>query len=121
MTAFPEASPVARGHNFGQPVIDTDIHCTPPNVQALFPYLSAHWREYISTSAFKGPTDTAYPGGAPTTALPGTRPESGPPGSSLALVREQVLDAWNVEVGILNNSYAVESLHNPDTAAAMSA
>jgi len=36
-------------------------------------------------------------------------------------VREQVLDAWNVEAGILNCAYAVESLHNPDTAAAMSA
>jgi hypothetical protein len=40
-----------------------------PSAQALFPYLSAHWREYISTSAFKGPIDTPYPGGAPTSAL----------------------------------------------------
>jgi uncharacterized protein len=111
-----------RGIDLGQPVIDVDIHCNVPSAQALFPHLSAHWREYLTYSAFKGPTDTAYPGGAPTTALPGTRPdEGGPPGSSLALVREQVLDAWNVEVGILNCSYAVESLHNPDTAATMAA
>ena len=113
------AALAARGMDLGQPVIDVDIHCNVPSAQALFPYLSAHWREYMTYSAFKGPTDTPYPGGAPTTALPGTRPENGPPGSSLALVREQVLDAWNVEVGILNCSYAVESLHNPDTAAAM--
>ena len=110
-----------RGIDLGQPVIDVDIHCNVPSAQALFPYLSAHWREYVTYSAFKGPADTAYPGGAPTTALPGTRPEGGPPGSSLALVREQVLDPWNVEIGILNCSYAVESLHNPDTAAAMAA
>ncbi len=110
-----------RGIDLGQPVIDVDIHCNVPSAQALFPYLSAHWREYVTYSAFKGPTDTAYPGGAPTTALPGTRPESGPPGSSLAMVQEQVLDAWNTEIGILNCTYAVESLHNPDTAAAMSA
>src|SRR5205085_6534120 len=104
------------------PVIDTDIHVNIPNVQALFPYLSAHWQEYIKYSAFKGPTDTAYPRGAPTTALPGTSgPEGEPAGSSLAMVRQQVLDAWNVEYGILNCSYGVESLHNPDTAAAMSA
>ena len=30
-----------------------------------------------------------------------------------------MLDPWDVEVGILNCAYAVDSLHNPDTAAAM--
>jgi predicted TIM-barrel fold metal-dependent hydrolase len=113
-------APAVRGHDFGQPVIDTDIHCTVPSAKALFPYLSAHWREYITTSAFKGPTDTAYPAGAPTSALAGTRPpEGGPPGSSLQLIREQVLDAWNVEIGILNPSYSVDGITAPDTAAAM--
>ena len=47
MTVHPVAPPFVQGFDFGQPVIDTDIHCTPPSVQALFPYLSAHWREYI--------------------------------------------------------------------------
>ena len=120
MTVQPVTPPVVRGYNFGQPVIDADIHCTVPSAQALFPYLSAHWREYISTSAFKGPVDTPYPGGAPTSALAGTRPpEGGPPGSSLALIREQVLDAWNVELGILNCFYSVDSIAAPDTAAAI--
>jgi hypothetical protein len=120
VTVQPVAPPVARGLDFGQPVIDTDIHCVVPSAQALFPYLSAHWREYISTSAFKGPTDTPYPPGAPTSALAGTRPpEGGPPGSSLQLIREQVLDAWNVEIGILNCFYSVDSINAPDTAAAM--
>ncbi|MCC7369561.1 MAG: amidohydrolase [Chloroflexi bacterium] len=109
-----------RGMDLGQPVIDTDIHCNVPNVRALFPYLSEHWREYITYSAFKGPVDTAYPRGAATSSLPGTSgPDGEAPGTSLKLVREQVLDPWNVELGILNCTYAVESLHNPDTAAAM--
>ncbi len=104
----------------GQPVIDCDIHNVVPSIQALFPYLSDHWREYASTTAFRGPTDTAYPKGAPTSAVPGSAPPDGaPPGSSLALVREQVLDAWGAEFGILNCDHAVDSLHNPDTAAAM--
>lgn len=102
------------------PIVDCDLHNTIPSAEALFPYLSAHWRETISQSAFKGPVDTAYPPAAPTSARPGTAPpEGGPPGSSLALLREQALDAWNVEIGILNCTYAVESLHNPDAAAAM--
>jgi predicted TIM-barrel fold metal-dependent hydrolase len=106
--------------NRGPAVIDCDIHNAVPSAQALFPYLSDYWREYITESSFKGPIDTAYPKGAPTSACPGSRPPNGdPPGSSLDLVREQALDAWGVEYGILNCAYAVDSLHNPDTAAAM--
>ena len=105
-----------------QPVVDCDIHATVPTVEALFPYLSEHWREYIRTSAFKGPTDTAYPPHAPTSVAPGTPLSDGNrPGSSLAQIQEQVLDPWGVEVGILNCAYSIDGLHNPDTAAAMAA
>ena len=117
---YPVAPPVPGGLDFGQPVIDTDIHCNVPSPRALFPYLTAHWQEYITTSAFKGPTDNSYPLGAPTSALDGTRPpEGGPPASTLQLIQEQVLDPWNVEIGILNCSYSVDSINAPDTAAAM--
>jgi len=100
----------------GQAVIDCDIHTAIPNAETLFPYLSDHWREYIRTSAFKGAVDTAYPANAPTTRGPS---RNGPP--DLEAVRREVLDPWSVERGILNCSYAVDSLHNPDTAAAMAA
>ncbi len=101
-------------------VIDCDIHNTIPSIQALFPYLSDHWREYISQSAFKGPGDATYPSGVPTSARPEAIPGDGrPAGSDLMLLREQALDPWGVDIGILNCSYEVESIHNPDTAAAM--
>lgn len=100
-------------------VIDCDIHNTVPAIQALFPYLSDHWREYITQSAFRGPGDSAYPSGAPTSARVGTNPNGGPPGSDLSLLRQQVLDPWDVAIGILTCSYAIESIHNPDAAAAM--
>ena len=103
----------------GLPVIDCDIHNAVPSVQALFPYLDDHWREYISTSAFKGPVDTAYPPRAPTSCRPDFRPPKGPPGSDLELLRQHTLDAWGAEYGILNCAYAVESIHNPDAAVAM--
>jgi predicted TIM-barrel fold metal-dependent hydrolase len=98
----------------GEPCIDADLHAFVPSVDALLPYLSDHWREYIRTSAFKGVVDTAYPPKAPTTLAP-----DAPAPSSLHVVQEQVLDPWNVEVGIVNCAYSVDSLHNPDTAAAM--
>jgi predicted TIM-barrel fold metal-dependent hydrolase len=114
-----EATAIAWGEvQTGRAVIDCDIHNAVPSVEALFPWLSDHWREYISQSGFKGPVDTAYPK-APTSARPGTSPAAGPPGSDLRLVREQALDAWGAEVGILNCAYAVESVHNPDADVAL--
>jgi uncharacterized protein len=98
----------------GEAVIDADIHAVVPNVEALFPYLSDHWREYIRTSAFKGAVDTAYPPRAPTT----LRPDATSP-ISVDIVQQQVLDPWNTEIGILNCAYGIDGLHNPDTAAAM--
>jgi predicted TIM-barrel fold metal-dependent hydrolase len=102
------------------PVIDCDIHNVVPSVEALFPYLPAHWREHISNTLFKGPTETSYPRRAPTSARPGSIPEDGrPAGSDLGLLRRQVLDPLGVEVGLLCCTYAIDSLHNPDAAVAL--
>jgi predicted TIM-barrel fold metal-dependent hydrolase len=103
----------------GPDVIDCDIHCAVPDVEVLFPYLPAFWREYIAQSAFKGPEADPYPAGAPTSAWPQTRLPGGPAGSDLALMREQALDAPGATHGILQCSYAIESIHNPDAAAAL--
>jgi predicted TIM-barrel fold metal-dependent hydrolase len=103
-------------------VIDCDVHNVVPSIEALVPYLSDFWREYVRQSAFRGPADTAHPAGTPTSTRPGSKPASGgPPGSDLALLREQVLDPWDVEYAILNCAFAADSIHNPDSAAAMSA
>jgi predicted TIM-barrel fold metal-dependent hydrolase len=103
--------------HLGQSVIDCDIHATVPAVETLFPYLTEYWREYIQTSAFKGPVDTAYPPGAPTTVAPGTNGGA----ANVEQIREHVLDPWAAEIGILNCAYPVDSLHHPDTAAVMAA
>lgn len=101
-------------------VIDCDVHAEVPGVEALFPYLPGYWVEHVRQSVFKGPTDTSYPKNAPVTARPGSAPAKGPAGSSLALLREQVLDPLGVDRAILNCTYAVDSLHNPDAAVAFS-
>lgn len=104
------------------PVIDCDIHCTVPSVEALFPYLSDHWREYCSQSAFRGPVDTIYPTGAPTSVRPDYQLADGKPaGSNVDLLRQHTLDSWQADFGILNCLYGVDSVHNPDTAAALAA
>ena len=103
----------------GQPVVDCDLHNTVPSLRALYPYLEEHWVAYCSESGFDGPGSNDYPGGATSSAIPGSKPDSGPPGSNLELLQAQVLDPWQVEVGILTCSYQVQSLHNEDLAAAL--
>jgi predicted TIM-barrel fold metal-dependent hydrolase len=104
----------------GMAVIDCDVHVAPAAPEALFPYLPAYWREVLSTTQFRGPTDTAYPPGAATSMRPELLEEAGaPPGSSLGQVQRQLLDPWDVEAALLVPVYAVESVHNPDAAAAL--
>jgi uncharacterized protein len=116
MTATHDASRLARLVAGG--VIDADLNLVVPSPDALLPYLSDYWREQAAQTAFKGPVDVVYPAGFDTTARPGSKPASGPAGSDLALLREQALDPWNTQVGILTCAYAIESIHNPDGAAA---
>ena len=101
-------------------LVDCDLHNEVPSIQALFPYLPAYWVEHITNTLFKGPTESYYPLNAPLAARPGSRPaDDAPAGSSLAILREQVLDRPGLQYGILNCLYAVDSLHNPDAAAAL--
>jgi uncharacterized protein len=102
-----------------QGVIDCDIHCVVPSVDVLLPYLPAYWQEQIAISGFKGPVDEAYPASAATSVRPGAALPDGTAGSSLALLRTQVLEPWRVEWGVLNCAYAIESIHNPDAAIAL--
>ena len=102
-------------------VIDCDLHPIVPSIEVLTPYLSAYWREQIGQSGFKGPVDTAYPASAATSARPDApAAHSGSVAEQLSALRTQVLEPQHVAYGILNCAYAVDSLHNPDAAAALS-
>ena len=102
-----------------QGVIDADLNVVVPSHATLLPYLPEYWQEQIAQTGFKGAQDTSYPAAAETSARPDAKPAQGPAGSDLALLRQQALDPWNTQVGILTCAYAVESIHNPDGAAAM--
>jgi len=96
-------------------IIDADLHNIVPNIDALLPYMDAHWREYFGNSRFRGPIDKSYPIGAETSTRPGLPITIG---QTLADMQRYALDPHNVGIGILNCTYEVESLHNPDMAAA---
>ncbi len=108
---------VTRFNNL--PIIDCDLHNDLPALAALYPYLPDHWVDYCNESAFVGPDANDYPRNSPLTARPGSKPANGPPGSDLELFRQQVLDPWQTEIGILNCAYRVGSVHNQDLAASL--
>jgi predicted TIM-barrel fold metal-dependent hydrolase len=103
-------------------LIDCDVHNVVGPIQTLEPYLSDHWREVIATSQFAGPTDQAHPPNLATSERDDLAPVADAvPGRSLAVVRAQLLDPLGLEYGILSCDYGVESVRNPDAAAALAA
>lgn len=89
-------------------VIDTDVHCAPAGFDALFPYLDAYWRDYITGGTVRiGPAlGGQYPPGAPTT---------GPtPPATIDALRERVLDRDDAPgLAILTCLSAFDASRNP--------
>lgn len=101
----------------GVAVIDADVHAHVPSIDALAPWLDAHWQEVAATTQFRGPTDTAYPPSAATSLRPGLA--AGSAAASVGDLRARVLDPWQVEAAILSCSYGTEAVKNPDAAVAL--
>ncbi len=95
-------------------IIDADCHNIVPDISCLMPYMDAHWQEYFSNSRFNGPIDASYPAGAETSFRPGTDQTAA---TTLADIQQNVIEPLNADIVILNCTYEVESLHNPDMAA----
>jgi predicted TIM-barrel fold metal-dependent hydrolase len=104
------------------PIIDVDVHAVVPSVEALYPYLGSVWQQHIRERGWAGPSAAyAYPPGLPSTARAEWRPLDGRvPASDVSLVREHILETWNVDYAILNCYYPIDDGH-PDLSAALAA
>ena len=101
-------------------MIDCDVHNVVGPIETLEPYLDDHWREVIATSQFAGPTDQAHPPNLATSLRADLAPVDGAvPGRTVATLRAHVLDPLGVQLAILGCDYGVESVRNPDAAAAL--
>lgn len=91
-------------------LVDCDIHNYPASEAVLRPYLSERWRRHLERFGGRNRHGLAqgypYPKSAPQAARVDAWPPAGPPGSSLAFMREQLLDPLGVSVGILNCLHA---------------
>jgi predicted TIM-barrel fold metal-dependent hydrolase len=95
--------------------IDADVHCWPV-LDALYPYMTAHWRDYVSEM-----TPWIFPAGAPA-GVAYTYPASSPLSAHAADVtldrlRTDVLERSSL--AILNAYFGVETLRHPFLASAL--
>jgi predicted TIM-barrel fold metal-dependent hydrolase len=88
-------------------IIDCDVHHAMRSPRVLRPYLSQRWRDYLDSYGFRTPTPFvaayAYPKAAPALSRRDAWPPDGsPPGSDLAFLRQQLLDPYHIEHGMLH-------------------
>lgn len=97
--------------------IDCDIHPAVPNLKALLPYLSDHWRDMVSQRGMHDLESIAYPANSPLTSRPDWRLPSGKPGSDLDRLRADALVPFGTSLAICNCLYGVQLLFSEDMAA----
>ena len=97
--------------------IDCDIHPAVPNLKALHPYLSDHWRDIIVQRGMHELNSIAYPANSPLSSRPDWRIPGKPAGSDLDLLRQHALNPFQTSVGILNCLYGVQLLFSEDMGA----
>jgi uncharacterized protein len=88
-------------------IIDTDVHnaVPPDSIHALGPYMSKRWARYLeligARSLGEDPLIRARPATSRSDAWP---PNGKGPGEDPDFVRRQLLDAYGIHCGILNNT-----------------
>jgi uncharacterized protein len=88
-------------------IIDADVHnaLPPDSVHALRPYMSKRWADYLeligARSLGEDPLIRARPATSRSDAWP---PNGKGPGEDPEFAREQLLDAYGIHCGILNNT-----------------
>jgi predicted TIM-barrel fold metal-dependent hydrolase len=105
-------------------IIDSDIHPALRTPRDLDPYLSERWRKHIAEYGKISHRGYAlrnmYPRFMPNTARRDAwPPDGGPPGSDLDFMRQQHLDAHDIEFGILEPLMESNLVRNLELSAAL--
>src|SRR6201996_1084508 len=97
--------------------IDCDLHPAVPNLKALLPYLSDHWRDSAVQRGLHELESIAYPANSPLSARPDWRIQGVKPGSDLELLRQHALTPFGTSLAICNCLYGVQLLFSEDMGA----
>jgi len=100
--------------------IDCDLHPPTPTMAQLMPYLDEYWRDQIANRAIDRISFamTSYPPNAPISTRADWRIVKDGQGD-LDRLRAQVLDGFDLSLGIANVIHGCVALHNDDMAAAI--
>jgi predicted TIM-barrel fold metal-dependent hydrolase len=91
--------------------IDTDVHVEPPSIDAIKPYLSGYWLEYIRGA--RSQLGNIYPPSLPTSARPEAREAGTFPPRDYETLKTQLLDPYSPRAVILNSVSAFTAGWNP--------
>ncbi|MGH7152296.1 MAG: amidohydrolase family protein, partial [Acetobacteraceae bacterium] len=88
-------------------IIDCDVHHALRSSSDLYPYLAQKWRDHLDTYGSRRTVpfigSSPYFKSAPALSRKDTWPPvGGPPGSDLAFLRQQLLDRYGIETGMLH-------------------
>jgi predicted TIM-barrel fold metal-dependent hydrolase len=105
-------------------IVDCDVHNTPASEAVLRDHLPERWRRHLERFGARSRHGLAqgypYPKSTPQAArIDAWPPDGGPPGSSLAFMREQLLDPLGVRYGVLNCLHAGSSQVDQELGAAL--
>jgi predicted TIM-barrel fold metal-dependent hydrolase len=92
------------------PVVDAVVHCVVPTFDALYPYLTGHWPEFLRRSTVSHHHAGKYSYPAWSSAL-----SMDPQAMTLERLQEQVFE--RSDYAILNCHWGVDSVTHPDLAA----
>jgi predicted TIM-barrel fold metal-dependent hydrolase len=111
--------PVAVGKT-ARGVIDCDIHPALASPAALRPYLPEAWQAHHAGLGGFSYAGAYYPRMNPNAARSDAWPPSGlPPGADLEFMQQQLLDAWNIQHGVLQPLLGAGAQRNLEYGAAM--
>ncbi len=114
----------AEEESAGYPVIDVDVHEAFTSLKDLVPYLEEPWKSLIARGHWNGFATPFISWGAGGGARLDAKPPSGAPsGSDYGLMREQLLDAYDIRGAILTGAFYPAMLGDMqvEAAAAMAA
>jgi predicted TIM-barrel fold metal-dependent hydrolase len=90
-------------------LVDCDIHNTI-TAEALVPYLPKKWQDYHRQFGRRQLPGDFYPKAMPFASRTDSWPPAGgPPGSDLNFLRQQLLDVWPIDVGVLNTLITIRN------------
>jgi predicted TIM-barrel fold metal-dependent hydrolase len=104
MVTSTRSSPANRSRTRSA-TVDCDIHNAIPSEAALLPHLPEPWSQYLERFGLQsyGYGGANYPRASPNAARADAWPSNGtPPGADLPFLRQQLLDKWDIQFGVLN-------------------